>query len=186
MWLYVLTVNAIFISVNFSLSHTIEFLELIHVIIRSYSTTDSLMMLCFSLVRLKLVYASATWNAHDYRLHYISEHITKLQPFVTAFFPSMYYLYENLLEKLNLRTRNTRRRQVDVLLLVNIFEMALNFSPRLQKPSVFMFLLATFNYFMFSSSPSHCPLVRYASAAFAVCSWRVIFRNLCLNLCNIN
>jgi hypothetical protein len=100
--------------VDLSFSHTIEFLELIRTITRFFSTTDSLTMLYFALVRFKLECASIAWISHDYRLHYISEHIKNCSPLPQHFlFPSMYYLYENLLEKLNLQTRDTRRRHVD-------------------------------------------------------------------------
>jgi hypothetical protein len=50
-------------QVDFIFSHAMKLLRLIHTLTFPFSTTDSLLMLYFALVRSELKYAPVAWNS---------------------------------------------------------------------------------------------------------------------------
>jgi hypothetical protein len=119
---HILIVNFILLTNDFIFSHAMESLRLIRKIMFYFSTTDSLMMLYLALVCSKLDYTSVACNSVTitdfYKLERIQRKFAALCQ--NMIFHDVEYLYNNLLEKLNLPTMHFRRRHSDAFSFINI------------------------------------------------------------------
>jgi hypothetical protein len=164
----------------------VKLLGLIHTIMLSFSTLDSLLMLYIAIVRWKLdmhllfgilsrILTPTNSNAYK----------ENLQPFVIIdFFQDVDYHYINILDKLNLQTLHVRRH-IDALFLVNLFR-GTKFCPSvLEAVGLHVPTQNIQNFSVFSCSSSHCPTARCVCAADSVCTFVDIFSNLYLSLRNL-
>jgi hypothetical protein len=117
--------NKLFVHhhVNYIFSVASKLLGLINFITYNFSSLDSILVLYISLVRSKLEYASIAWNnitTDSNKLESIQKKFTHLcyRPFYQFDFPRN---YDVILERLSLRTLHSRRRHVDDLFLINVF-----------------------------------------------------------------
>jgi hypothetical protein len=138
-------------DVDFLFSHTMKLLGLIRTLTFSFSTTDSLLILFFALVRSKLEYASVSWNSvtttDSNKLEGVQRKFAALCH--KRFLQDMEYHYDNILEKVNLPTLHMRRRHIDALFIINAFCAPLSW-----KQSVFVFQHGTYVISPHSVAPS--------------------------------
>jgi hypothetical protein len=111
--------------INYIFSQSLKMLGLIQYITSSFSTLDSLVLLCSTLVRSKIEYASVAWNSitiTDYaKLERIQRKVVALC-YTKIFNGVCDYKYEDILVRLNFLTLHLRRRHLDALFLINVFK----------------------------------------------------------------
>jgi hypothetical protein len=119
-----------------------------------------------------LGYASVAWNSvtitDTNKLERVQENFGALCQ--KRFFQNIEYRSENISEKLNLQTLHIRRRQVDILLLINVFSGTKHCPSVLETVGIRVPTRNIRNFTTFSCSFTHCP-----SAVNAVCKSTDIF-----------
>jgi hypothetical protein len=181
-------------QIIFSLSRYYIFLNLLSfwvslvILLFSFLTLDSLLILCFSLVRPKLQYASVVWNSiaptDAKKLERIQRKVLALcyNRFLSP--DSNGYSYANDLQVLNLRTLHERKHQLDAIFVINVF-LGFKSCPStmdiigLREPTR---NLRDFPLFHVSSSYKNCLSGRCASAANSVCNQLDVFRRQIVTL----
>jgi hypothetical protein len=113
-------------SFYFIFSHAIKLPGLIHAITLSFSTIDSLMILCLALVRSKPECALVAWNSVSITDPNKPEGIQRNIPsFATVYlFQNMQDHYDKLLQKLCLQALHIRSSQSGYLFLMNVYNGA--------------------------------------------------------------
>jgi hypothetical protein len=170
--------------VDFLFSHALKLLTLILKITFSFSKLDSLLMLCFALIRSKLEYAFTAWNSvtitDSNKLETIQRNFAALCH--SRFFQFMQYHCSNILEGFNLLTLQIRLRRFDAFFLINVFNGIKCCSFVLETVGLLAPIRNIRNFNMFTCSSSHCPSARCVSTANAVCKSADIFSTSCLSV----
>jgi hypothetical protein len=149
----------------------------------SFSSVDSFQMLYFTLVTSRLEYASVVWSiltsADDNKLE---RNLRKcLALCYNSSFPQIHYRYVNDLHHINFHTLWTKRRNLDALFLVNVYN-GFKFCPSLLETvgiHVSVWNFKDFRVFTIGSSHRTC---RYTSAANTVCKIPTYLVNIWLHL----
>jgi hypothetical protein len=155
-------------------------LGLIRYVTYNFSSLDCLLVLYNSLIWSKLEYASVVWNNLSLTDSNKIENIKRIFANLCYFLLFQAYFlrnYNSILNSLNFRTLNSRRRHLDALFLINVFKGKINCPSILDSVGIRVPTrqIREFSTFSVSNALKHSPSAMCVIAANYVCRYLDIF-----------